>query len=48
MGLLCQAERSASALTNAERCDSVLLNLLLAASEIREARKKAEYQWVSF
>lgn len=48
MGLLCQAERSVSALTSAERCDSVLLNLLLAASEICEARKKAEYQWVSF
>ncbi|EOB05905.1 hypothetical protein Anapl_13149 [Anas platyrhynchos] len=47
MGLLCQAERSVSALTSAERCDSVLLNLLLAASEICEARKKAEYQWFS-
>lgn len=48
MGLLCQAERSASALANAEQCDSVLLNLLLAASEVHEARKKEEYQWVSF
>lgn len=48
MGLLCQAERSAFALANAEWYDSVLLNLLLAASEIHEARKKAKYQWVSF
>lgn len=48
MGLLCRAERSVSTLADAELCDSMLLNLLLAASEIREARKKAEYQWVSF
>lgn len=48
MGLLCQAERSVPALANAELCDSMLLNLLLAASEVCEARKKAEYQWVSF